>query len=58
VDIYIDVNNLRGQGAIPMRTTQDITADLRSTNLVLTRVGAEIENTGRVARIKGIDSSF
>jgi hypothetical protein len=58
VDIYIDVNNLRGQGAIPMRTTQDITADLRSTNLVLTRVGVEVENTGRVARIKGIDSSF
>jgi hypothetical protein len=58
VDIYIDVNNLRGQGAIPMRTTQDITADLRSTNLVLTRIGAEVENAGRVARIKGMTSSF
>jgi hypothetical protein len=58
VDIYIDVNNLRGQGAIPMRTTQDIIVDLRSTNLVLTRIGAEVKNAGRVSRIKGMTSSF
>jgi hypothetical protein len=57
-DAYIDVNNLRGQSTVPLRTTQDITADVRFADIVLTRTGAEIENTGRVARNKGIDISF
>jgi hypothetical protein len=57
-DVYIDVNNLRGQSTVPLRTTQDITADVRFADIVLTRTGAEIENTGRVARNKGIDISF
>jgi hypothetical protein len=57
-DVYIDVNNLRGQSTVPLRTTQDITADVRFADIVLTRTGAEIENTGRVACNKGIDISF
>lgn len=57
-DIYIDLNNLRGQGAVPLRTTPDITADIRSSDVVLTRIGANGGCTGRVARIKGIDGSF
>jgi hypothetical protein len=49
---------LRGQITVPLRTTQHITADIRSADVVLARTGAGIENTGRVARIKGINISF
>jgi hypothetical protein len=66
-DIYLDFARLRARGSVPLRTANDIQAELRTSDVVITRVSpngekeastSADEHTGRVARLKGIDSSF
>jgi hypothetical protein len=66
-DIYLDFARLRGRGSVPLRTTNDIQVELRSADVIITRINPHCEtqpskeaddNTGRVAWLKGIDTSF
>lgn len=66
-DVYLDFARLRGRASVPLRTTNDIRAELRSADIIINRVNPHCEgpaskeaddNTGRVARLKGIDTSF
>jgi hypothetical protein len=66
-DIYLDFARLRGRGSVPLRTSNDIRAELSSADVIITRVNPKTEgqasreadeNTGRVAWLKGIDTSF
>jgi hypothetical protein len=67
-DIYLDLARMRARTSVPLRTTNDIRAELRTSDVVITRVSpkggeeagisAADEHTGRVARLKGVDSSF
>jgi hypothetical protein len=66
-DIYLDLARMRARTSVPLRTTNDIRAELRTSDVVITRVSpkgekeastAADEHTGRVARLKSVDSSF
>jgi len=72
-DLYIDFANLRGRASVPLRTADPIRADLRSADIVVTRLGSsrdagdefpsysqapEPHTTGRVARLSGADVAF
>ena len=66
-DIYLDFARLRGRGSVPLRTSNDIQVELRSADVIGTRINPRCEgqtskeaddNTGRVAWLKGIDTSF
>lgn len=66
-DIYLDFTGLRGRGSVPLRTTNDVQTEIRSKDVFVTRISPQREglateeaddNTGRVAQIKGVDTSF
>jgi hypothetical protein len=72
-DLYIDFTNLRGRASVPMRTVDPIRTDLRSADIVITRLSssreagnehpsysqdADPDTTGRVARLSGADAAF
>jgi hypothetical protein len=67
-DIYLDLARMRARTSVPLRTTNDIHAELRTSDVVITRISpkgektasisATDEHTGRVARLKGVDASF
>jgi len=66
-DFYLDFARLRGRGSVPLRTTNDIRAELSSAEVIVSRVNPHSDtqarkeadsDTGRVARLKGIDTSF
>lgn len=66
-DVYLDFARLRGRGSVPLRTSNDIQVELRSADVIITRINPKCENqpskesdsnTGRVAWLKGIDTSF
>lgn len=57
-DLYIDFAHLQGQGTVPLRTTNEIKADLRSKDVVVTRIGDTAEATGQAATLTGADTSF
>lgn len=57
-DLYLDFTHLRGRGSVPIRTSNDITADLRSKEVVVTRIGNAANSTGRVATLTGADTIF
>lgn len=70
-DLYADFANLRGRASVPLRTTDPIRADLRSADIVVSRLGSsrdavseyksytqDPDTTGRVARLSGADAAF
>jgi hypothetical protein len=66
-DIYLDLARLRARASVPLRTSNDVRAEIGSADVSITRVNPICEgqaskeadeNTGRVARLKGIDASF
>lgn len=66
-DVYLDFARLRGRGSVPLRTSNDIQVELRSADVIITRINPKCanqpskdsdSNTGRVAWLKGIDTSF
>jgi hypothetical protein len=66
-DIYLDFSRLRARASVPLRTTNDIRAEFRTSSVVVTRISPQhenedpktaSENNGRVARLKGVDASF
>lgn len=57
-DLYIDFANLCGRGSVPLRTTDDITADLRSKDVNVTRMNNTPDKTDHVATLTGADASF
>lgn len=66
-DVYLDFARLRGRASVPLRTSNDTRVELRSADVVVTRINPHCEdqpskeaddNTGRVAWLKGIDTSF
>lgn len=63
----LDFARLRGRASVPLRSSDDIRAELSSTDVVITRINPKRdgqaskdadENTGRVAGLKGADTSF
>ena len=72
-DLYIDFANLRGRASVPMRAVDPIRTNLRSADIVVTRLSssrdaenghpsysqhADPDTTGRVARLSGADAAF
>ena len=70
-DLYLDFASISGLISVPLRTTDRIHADLRSADIVVTRLGAPgdaqekglnlnpgTDDTGRVARLSGFDTAF
>ncbi|KAM0721802.1 hypothetical protein Q7P37_002727 [Cladosporium fusiforme] len=57
-DLYLDFMSLTGQSTVPILTSNKITAELRSTGVVISRLGTNIVNVGRVAKLSGADASF
>lgn len=72
-DTYLDFANLRGRSHVPLRTEDPIRVNLRSADIVITRLSssreagdehpsysqdADPDKTGRVARLSGVDASF
>ena len=66
-DVYLDFARVRGRGSVPLRTDNDIRTELSSADVKITRINPRCEgqtskeaddNTGRVAWLKGFDTSF
>lgn len=57
-DLYIDFADLCGRGSVPLRTTDEITADLRSKDVNVSRISDTPDTTDHVATLTGADASF
>lgn len=71
-DLYVDFADIRGRASVPLVTTDFIRTDLRSADIVVTRLDSsrgaqerypsysqkDPDTTGRVARLSGGDTAF
>lgn len=71
-DLYVDFADIRGRASVPLFTTDFIRTDLRSADIVVTRLDSsrgaqekypsyskkDRDTTGRVARLSGGDTAF
>jgi len=57
-NIYVELTDITAQSSVPVLTTNNITCDLRSKGVVVSRIGADVANSGRVAQLHGADGSF
>lgn len=57
-DVYITLSNLIGHASIPLLTSNDITTELRSDKVVVSRIGEQAADSGLVASLSGADGHF
>lgn len=57
-NLYAEFDNITAQSSVPVLTTNNITCDLRSKGIYFSRIGGDMDNSGRVAELHGMDCSF
>lgn len=57
-DVYITLSNIVGHASVPLLTSNDITTEVRSNQVVVSRIGEQAADSGLVTSLSGADGHF